>query len=577
MPPYVSDSAEELSLSARRLLSGSAGRHRDLAAGLAVVALLAQLAFAQLTLVLAICYLLVGRLSRWRPHWLLLPAAAGLAWLLGSGPGPAATGYLAGGSHLIGLLANGATLPARLGHLRGAFTGWTYWLPRQLPIALVVGAAEAAVLELPGRAVRSSRYRRGVLVLARWRYLAMVLRRGELATPDGCCLGILESAGARAELTWREAETGVLCLSQDAASVSATGSDLVLAAIQHRKTVVAIDLNGGAVTSRASAPSLAGQIGPACAEVNAPLRQFAWQVGSFDPIADAGPDPARQASLVLAMIDWTGAGQARRLLCSSYLETAIRVIAASRAKSRSVTSGPLSTSRAVPLLDELISMLAPGALPARLAELGGQTAARAELATKVAELTGQLGGDYSVLAPVAGQLAELSRELAPRPSGRRERPEPEPITIGRALAGREVAYFPLDRPVRGRPADLVARLVIASLTDALAERRDLGLGCDALIWIDGCESIDPRQLAALTSLGARTGTSVVLGTTVAAAAAALAPDVSVIAVRGAAPPGLMSQVPDSRLPRGDRPDRLSWTVGRGDQPERQVTGCRVVR
>ncbi|HXS66878.1 MAG TPA: hypothetical protein VN767_28810 [Streptosporangiaceae bacterium] len=534
--------------------------------------MLTQLAFAQITLALAICYLLIGRLSRWRPHWLLLPAAAGVAWLLAAGPWRSVAGYLAGGSHLIGLLAKGGTVPARLGHLTAAFTGWQRWLPRQLPIALVAAAVEAALLELPGRAARSSRYRRGVLVLARCRYLTMVLRRGELATQDGCCLGIIETTGARAEMTWREAEAGVLCLSQDAAAVSATGRDLVLAAIQHRKAVVAIDLNGGSLL-------LAGQLGPACAQVNAPLRRFSWQADSFDPITDA--DPAKAASLVLAMIDWTGAGQARRLLCTSYLEAALRVMALARTASPSPRSpsprspSPISTARSVPLIDELTGLLAPGALQLRLADLSRQTPARGELAAKVAELAGQLGGDYSVLAPVAGQLAELARDLAPRPAD----PDSsgEPITIIRALARREVAYFSLDRPVHGRPAEMMARLVIASLTDALAERCDLGIGCDALVWIDGCESVDPRQLAALTSLGARTGTSIVLGTTVASAATALAPEVHVIAVRGSAPPGLKNQLPDDRLPPGDGPDRLSWTAGSGGQQVPPVTSCRVVR
>src|SRR5712691_11823774 len=542
MPPYVTDPAEQLSLSSRRLLSGDASRHRDLAAGLAVVALLVQLAFAQFTLALAICFLLISRLSRWRPPWLLLPAVAGLAWLLGSGPGRGAVGYHAAGSHLIGALAEGGTLPARLGHLSAAFTGWQRWLPRQLPVALIIAAAEAAVIELPARAARSARYRRGVLVRARCGYLATVLRRGEVATPGGCCLGIIETTGTRAELTWREAEAGVLCLSQDAAAVSATGRDLVLAAIQPRKSVIALDLCGGSLPNRPGGGfrgvvppgqhCLADQIGLACGEVDAPLRRFSWQIGSFDPIAEA--DPVKAASLVLALIDWTGAGQARRLLCASYLEAALRVIAI--AGPASTRPGRTPNHRSVPLVDQLISLLGPGALPARLAELRGRPAARGELATKVAELTGQLGGDYSVRAPVAGQLAELARELAPR---RHARDSPhEPITIARALTGREVAYFALDRPVRGRPAEMVARLVIACLTDALAERSDLGIGCDALVWIDGCESVETRQLALLTSLGTRTGTSVVLGTTVASTAVALAPDVNVIAVRGSAPPGL---------------------------------------
>jgi hypothetical protein len=555
---------------------------------------LAQLAFAQFTLLLAMCFLLIDRLSRWRPPWLLVPMAIGFAWLLAWGPGRSVAGYLAGGSHLVGNLAERGPLLTKLGNLQGAFTGWRQWLPRQLPVASIVAAAEAAMLVLPGRATRSARYRRGVLVLAKCGYLSVVLRRGEVATPDGCCLGIASTTGARAEVTWREAEAGVLCLSQDPAAVSATGRDLVLAAIQHRKAVIVIDLNGRPAVSqpgrasRTSQASLTDQLGLACAEVNAPLRWFGWQPASFDAIADASSDKA--TSLVLAMIDWTGAGQGRRLLCASYLEAALKAL---KVAGESPGAQPAAcASRPVPLLDELIGLLAPGALPARLAELRNHPAVRGELATKVAEVTGQLGGDYSVLAPVIGQLTELARELTPKPSARTTRSpaDQQPITMTATLAGREVAYFPLDRPVRGRPAEMIARLVLATLTDALTEYNDLGIGCDCLVWIDGCETLDARQLGALISLGTRTGAAVALGTTVAATAAALAAQVNVIALRGSAPPGLGNQglgnqglgnqgvgnqVPDDRLPPSDRPDRLSLTVL--GPPSRLVIGSKVVR
>jgi hypothetical protein len=643
-------------------MPGGGGPRRDLVAGIAIVAVLVQVVFAQLTLLLAICFVLIDRLSRWRPSWLVVPTAIGFGWLLAVGVGPSAAGYLAGGRHVVGLLVEHGTLFARIGHLHGMFTGWQQWLPRQLPVALIVAAAEAAVLGLPGRAARSARYRPGLLVRARRRYLTVVLRRGELATADGCCLGIIETTGTRAEITWREAEAGLLCLSHDPAAVSATGRDLVLAAIQHRKAVIVIDLNGRNATNQrgraarfagtgTGQASLADQIELACAEVNAPLRWFAWSAASFDPITEVGP--AKATSLVLAMIDWTGAGQARRLLCASYLEAALGLLAAAKAVASAQASSPrasssrlgsaglasggpgpgglgsgrlgsgglgsggLGSGRASPiqvssgratlasatlasatlasatlppatsagpvsLVDELISLLAPGALPARLAQLRGHPAAGGELATKVAELTGQLGGDYSVLAPVVGQLTDLARELKPKPSAKSagDPADPEPITITGALAGREVAYFSLDRPVRGRPAEMIARLVVASLTDALTEHVDLGIGCDCLVWIDGCDSLDARQLGALISLGTRTGTAVALGTTVAATAAALAAEVNVIALRGSAPPGLGrqgsgAQLPDERLPPGDRPDRLSWTVL--GPPARLVTGCQVVR
>ncbi len=151
-----------------------------------------------------------------------------------------------------------------------------------------------------------------MLVLARCRYLTMVLRRGELATADGCCLGITRATGARAELTWREAEAGVLCLSQDAAAVSATGRDLVLAAIQHRKAVIVIDLNGGSLAQAAGPPasSLADQIGLACAEVSAPLRRFAWQAGKLRSDRGRQPGQGGQPGARHDRLDRRGPGQA---------------------------------------------------------------------------------------------------------------------------------------------------------------------------------------------------------------------------------------------------------------------------
>src|SRR6202042_158642 len=61
------------------------GRARQLTAALAVAVLLLPLLFAQVTLVLAVLLLATGRLSRWRPSWLAVPAAAGIGWIAATG------------------------------------------------------------------------------------------------------------------------------------------------------------------------------------------------------------------------------------------------------------------------------------------------------------------------------------------------------------------------------------------------------------------------------------------------------------------------------------------------------------
>jgi hypothetical protein len=69
-----------------RSLAPAASRRGELAAALGVAVLLAHLLFAQLTLVLAVAFLAVGRVSRWHRLWLAVPAFAGLAWVLAIGP-----------------------------------------------------------------------------------------------------------------------------------------------------------------------------------------------------------------------------------------------------------------------------------------------------------------------------------------------------------------------------------------------------------------------------------------------------------------------------------------------------------
>ena len=549
----------------------------DLTTTVAVVAFLTQLIFAQVTLVLVICLVIVGRVSRWRPLWLAVPATAGAAWLLAIGVRPAAAGYLAAGSRLLGLVARHDMLGVKARDLGSLLVGWRRWLPGQLPLGLVAATVQAALLSLPGRTAPARPYRRGALVAARSRYLTATLRRGELATYDGCCLGIIPSTGRRAVISWPEAEGGVLCTSQDAAMVSATGADLVLAAIQHRKTVVIIDLAGDSEL----------EVESECAAVDAPLRRFG-RAEYYDPLS--GATPARATSLTMAMIDWTGVAHARQLFCANYLNAVFTVLTGSPADQ----AGQERTTGTT--LDELVRLMTPGALRARLSQTRGRSPAAGSLADRVAELSRQIEADPVSLAPMAVQLAELkSAAMAQliRPAA-----DGASISIAAALAGREVTLFSLDRLVLGEPAAMVARLVAADLIETLAERSDLGSRADCLVWINGCEAIDHCQLAVLAALGERTGTAVVLGTALGADAARIAADVNVVAVRGTRPPGLTAPpvghaalapgsaglpapVDDemidvlSRLHAPGRSDALSFAVRR--PTPRLVASCKVPR
>src|SRR5580704_15207306 len=125
--------------SARHPVPASPPRRRRVAAACA------ELLLAQLTLALALLFLLAGRVTRWRLGWLAGPAAVGLVWVLALGPGRAAAGFAAGPAQVLDYLGQ-VRLAAGLSHPSGAFAGSGSWLPRQLPIALIAGAAEAALV-----------------------------------------------------------------------------------------------------------------------------------------------------------------------------------------------------------------------------------------------------------------------------------------------------------------------------------------------------------------------------------------------------------------------------------------------
>ena len=71
-------------------------------AAFAMLVVLAHLLFAQLTFMLAVVFTVVGKVSRWRLWWLAAPAAAGLAWMLATGP-RAAGAASHHGRHLLAL------------------------------------------------------------------------------------------------------------------------------------------------------------------------------------------------------------------------------------------------------------------------------------------------------------------------------------------------------------------------------------------------------------------------------------------------------------------------------------------
>ena len=214
---------ESMPRRARHLISLDLPHRREVMAACAVLLVVAHLLVAQLTLGLAVAFTLIGRASRWRLWWLTGPAAAGLAWALVAGPAQAAAGFAAGSAHVLDYLGQGQ-LAQRLGHPLGAFAGAGGWLPRQLPIALISGAAEAAIigwlgwlhtdeLAVPPR-------RPGAVAAIRASLAAALIRSGSVVTREGCALGVDPATGAVVDLRWREIAGGVLVV-----GTAATGGD----------------------------------------------------------------------------------------------------------------------------------------------------------------------------------------------------------------------------------------------------------------------------------------------------------------------------------------------------------------
>jgi hypothetical protein len=555
----------------RYLIPIGTPRRGELVAALATAAVLAHLVFAQVTLLLVIAFSATGRLTRWRPQWLMIPAAAGVVWALAIGPATAAARFAAGPRQVLGYLAGAGGHPGRILHPAWAFAGLTHWLPGQVPLALVLAAAETSGLcwldRLHAAEPVAGPVRTGLVVALRRRLAAASIRSGGVVTRAGGCVGIDPATGRLAAISWQEAEGGVLCAGPAGSSGAAAvaGADgrglaetcfmLAHAGVRRRKPVIVIDL--------ASSGWLGDPLAAACAAAGAPLRHFSVAgPGYYEPFR--GGDPVQAASLVTAMIDWTGTPDQHRRTCAAYLIDAFAVLAAAPADPR------------VPVLDDLAGLLSPAALQARLGRVPPYHPRRAALADRVGAWLRQAEADPAALSAAAAALPKLRASalgqwLAPEPAPWPGAPdmggadmggaaaaaagqaaEPAPIGLGQAAGSarislgqvvrdRAVVAFWLDRAVHGRSAAMVASLAARDLIAVCAELSRIGVSGDALAWIHGCEALDHRLLTELVAAGAAAGMAVVLSTTSAAAAERLSGSVNVMLARGPADPAVAAR------------------------------------
>src|SRR5689334_5021386 len=524
---------------ARYLVPRGFPRRDEILAVCVVLAIGVHLLFAQLTFVVAVLFHLTTKATRWRLTWLAIPAAAGLAWAA-AGPRAAVAGYTAGAARVAGYLGDSGHQAEHLMHFTAAFAGLGTWLPRQLPLALLVGAAEAALagwlswLHTDEWELRPARP--GLIVAARRAATARAIRAGRVAARDGGCLGIASGSGTRITLSWAEAAGSVSVCGSAASDVLTTGFQLVHAAIRRHKPVIAVD--------HTADPALAAQLAAVCAAAGTPLLVFG--PGPEAPAACYEPfrhgSPARRAALITAMLSWDGPGRQYRRSCLSYLDDVFELLDAAPGDPR------------VPVLDDVLHLLNPVALQARMEYVPAGHPRREVLAERIRVSAHLISAEPATIAGPARQLRELrespfGRWLRPSPDGRRPEgvssgSQATDIDLGRALAGRAVVLFRLGGPPATESSAMLGRLICQDLLRAGAARDGTPGGDadgDGLIWLAECAALPRPAVTSLIARGRPAGLPVLAATTSAPVAADLADLVNVVIAHrmadGAAVPG----------------------------------------
>ncbi|HEY5354961.1 MAG TPA: hypothetical protein VIK57_21155 [Streptosporangiaceae bacterium] len=503
MPALATTAAQRDPRRVRSHIPGDTPRRGELAAALVLAGLLAHLFLAQLTLLLAVALDLVSRVARWRPHWLAALAVAGFLWVLAIGPGRALAGFTAGPQQVLAYLSGVVGQPARVLHPGRAFAGIGQWLPRQVPLALILAPAEAAmawwlrVRRAGGECLPPARA--GLIVAARRQFTVSRVRAGGVVSRTGACLGVDWPTGRPAGISWRAAEGGVLVTGPETAGVSAASFQLAHAAIRRRKPVLIVDLRG--------LGGLPAALAAVCADAGAPLHVFGPAAqGCYEPLRGGGP--ARKAALVMGMIDWDPVADHARRTSGGYLNDLFAVAAAAPGDPR------------VPVLDDVAALLAPDALRARMRQVPSYHPRRVPLGERVRVSASLLEADPATASFLAGELtglraSALGRWLRPagpvRPGAG---PGPEQISVSAVVRDRAVAFFPLDQSRYGRAARMIANLVALDVTAVFAEARRLGTGGDGLAWFGDGEAIGRAALAQLISTGSQAGLATVVSTVV---------------------------------------------------------------
>ena len=449
---------------ARHLFPAWVPRRGEVIAGCAVVLLLAHLLLAQLTLVLAIVFVVTGKVSRWRPWWLLALATAGLAWTLAIGPDKALAGFTAGPSGILWHLSGGH-LAGDTGHPIAGFADARSWLPRQFPVALIAGAAEAALvgwldwLHTDEWAVPPPRP--GLIAVARRALAAKAIRSGTVVTREGCALGVVPSTGATAELRWAELAHGTLVVGATAHDVTLSGLQIVHAALRRRKPVIVLDHGDQAIARAVTVACRATGVPLMSGRLAIDLRRAVMERSAvLLPAADAELAARACADLATLAVDLRRIGVDGDALV--WVPCGERVTA--QALAALLRDGP----------DVGLSPLIGTTSPAAATELSGRTGSTLVRRVTDRDLAASLAartGTRLLPAPVATALADSRTANDPEPTAPARELVPSPVIPAQTLLALSQAEFVLTVTAPGPRLIASGRLVPARLPAGPAATR----------------------------------------------------------------------------------------------------------
>ena len=377
--------------------------------------------------------------------------------------------------------------------------------------------------------------RPGLIVAARRAATIRAIRAGGVVARDGGCLGVAAGSGARITLSWAEAAGSVAVCGSAAPDVLTTGFQLVHAAVRRRKPVLAVD--------HTADPALAAQLAAVCAAAGVPLLVFGADAGAGAPREPGTPrargprgtgagteavraraacyepfrhgSPGQRAALITAMLSWDGPGRQYRRSCVSYLDDVFELLDAAPGDPR------------VPVLDDVIHLLNPVAMRARMEYVPAGYPRREVLAERVRVSASLVTAEPATIAGLSRQL----RELRESPFGRWLRPSPggqADIDLGRAVADRAVVLFRLGEPAPAESSAMLTRLICQDLLAVGAARIGPGADGDGLIWLAECAALPRQPVTDLIARGRPAGLPVLAATTSAPVAADLADLVNVV-------------------------------------------------